>query len=181
MTLEQRGLDLTIQLYKFLKEIYPDINLNLIGIDIDPTLIQRAVDSNEFPNNISYINLDFMNKKSSESSLNHEKFDFVFCFSITMWIHLNNGDSGLVNFIKDICQIAELILIEPQPWKCYKTAVRRMKRSCNEEFPLFSQLKIRNNVDDYILDLIKQEGFHQIFETLNSEWGRKIILFHKKR
>lgn len=108
-----------------------------------------------------------------------DKFNIVFCFSTTMWIHLNNGDKGLKKFLRDASSICELLVIEPQPWKCYKTAVKRMKQN-NFTFPLFSELKIRENVENEIEQyLIVECNMTKIVESSRTKWDRKLLIFQK--
>jgi hypothetical protein len=46
------------------------------------------------------------------------RFSLVLVLSLTMWIHINHGDDGLVAFLERITQVADHIILEPQPWKC---------------------------------------------------------------
>lgn len=48
-------------------------------------------------------------------------------FSMTMWMHLHHGDEGLGTFLTRCCARTRCLLVEPQPWKCYKSAKRRLK------------------------------------------------------
>lgn len=152
-----------------------------MGIDIDPMLIQRA---NELTNqNIEYKCIDFMDKSKRDTVLNEflahynvTKFTVVFCFSITMWIHLNWGDDGLKLFLKEI-SLNKFIIIEPQPWKCYKTAVKRLKLA-NTEFPHFSNLTIRENIEEFIENyLINECRLKKVYESKRTKWGRKLLIF----
>lgn len=76
-------------------------------------------------------------------------FHFISLFSVTMWVHLNYGDSGLLRLFATVLNLLQRgdaahsandfaltgsILVEPQPWKCYKTAKKRCK-SNNLPFP----------------------------------------------
>lgn len=62
------------------------------------------------------------------------KFSIVFCFSVTMWIHLNHGDSGLYEFLRKIVALGKYLVLENQPWRCYRKAQRRMvKQSIKEK------------------------------------------------
>lgn len=104
-------------------------------------------------------------------------FSVCFCFSTTMWIHLNHGDDGLKNFLKYLTSICEILVIEPQPWKCYRNAVKRMKQQ-NFSFPNFNQLKIQQNVEDAIeVYILKECGLTKVFETDRTKWDRKIFVF----
>lgn len=109
---------------------------------------------------------------------NKNNFNVSFCLSVTMWIHLNHGDEGLQIFLKKICDLSEMIVVEPQPWKCYKSAVKRLK-GANSTFPCFEALKHRQNVETFIENIIENYNFHKIHETPASEWGRR-ILFYKR-
>ena len=46
---------------------------------------------------------------------NRLKFDVIFCFSVSMWIHLNHGDEGLSRFFQNVQKYCDqLFLFEPQ-------------------------------------------------------------------
>lgn len=96
-----------------------------------------------------------------------------------MWIHLNRGDAGLEDFLRVICDISDAVVIEPQPWKCYKTAVKRMKRQ-NEHFEQFNNIKIREDVDTYIEWFLTENGASKVYESPKTVWDRKIIIFKCK-
>lgn len=107
------------------------------------------------------------------------EFDIISCFSTTMWIHLNYGDDGLEKFLRRISGITKYLLLEPQEWKCYKSAVRRMVRLNREVFAI-KNLKIKN-----ILEFLKTFLENQCNMELHTcfgetSWGRKLYLFSKK-
>lgn len=174
--------DLTKALYLYLKSIYPNRDIHMLGIDIDSTLIERAKESNEYPN-IKFITCNIMNQnerlvlQNYLDSCIHTAFDVTFCFSVTMWIHLNNGDDGLLEFLKLLKSISKTIILEPQPWKCYRNAQRRIKKSGNS-FDLYETLKLKENVDS-VIEKILSEGSHQkTYESPNSSWNRKVLSFY---
>lgn len=153
-----------------------------MGIDIDPVLIERAKEKNSVEN-IEFFHLNFMDSQERINLLNEylqkhhiNKFNVCFCFSITMWIHLNHGDDGLRKFLETISEISDSIVIEPQPWKCYKSAVKRMKQ-CNKVFPHFTNLKLRNNIENDIENIIIKCGATKIYESPKTRWGRKLLVF----
>ncbi|KAJ9576959.1 hypothetical protein L9F63_006485 [Diploptera punctata] len=157
----------------------------LLGIDLDPTLVSRAVENNQYPNNVSYYCENYMSEGKNFistylTSYRRDIFDIIFCFSVTMWIHINHGDEGLRHFLKKMSKQTKMLVIEPQPWKCYRTAVRRLKRS-GEDFCQFPDLKIRNNVTVEIENILCNEcNFIKIKETENTEWGRKLQFFKRQ-
>lgn len=185
-------------LYEFLVQKKPEQNVIVFGIDIDGKLIERATQANKYPQNVFYKCCNIMecknvhdvagNADDSCHILNHLKsyektqFDVVCCFSITMWIHLNNGDNGLKLFLDLMSQFSEILIIEPQNWKCYQNAVRRMKRAGAENtFPLYRSLTIRNTVEMFIKDYLKNEKqLEMIFESDATKWKRTICLYRRK-
>jgi len=49
------------------------------------------------------------------------------CLSLTKWIHLNDGDDGLLRLFDKLngcLKIGGLLILEPQPWPSYKKAKR---------------------------------------------------------
>lgn len=158
----------------------------MIGIDIDPTLIERAEEKNEYKEKIIFKCLNFMNDEERLLMLqecperNEGLFDVIFCFSVTMWIHLNHGDDGLCKFLKEISDLGKMLVIEPQPWKCYRSAVKRLKR-CQKVFPYFQQLKIRENIEQFIEKfLLNTCHFVKVYESTQNKWGRKLVLFARR-
>lgn len=171
--------DLTEAFNKFLLE---NGNENrIIGIDIDPMLIERA--KAQYNNYLEFFCIDIMSTvgydfiKTFLNNLNLKKFQIVTCFSISMWIHLNHGDAGLITFLERVSELSELLVIEAQPWKCYRNAVKRMKKSENS-FPHFKNLKMRGNVvkdlENIIINKCKRIKIH---ETADTKWGRKTLFF----
>lgn len=159
---------------------------HMLGIDIDPVLIERAHGLNTHADRITFACLDFMSERNNEVFTQHlsqceGQFDVIFCFSVSMWIHLNHGDDGLRRFLQDISDMAKIIVIEPQPWKCYKSAVKRLKR-CHKTFPLFQNLTIREQVEQFIEDfLVTKCFFTKIHESLETKWGRKLLIFKQNQ
>ena len=136
-----------------------------------------------------------------------EKFSIVFAFSITMWVHINAGDEGLRQFLVKCCSLAEHLVIEPQPWKSYKSLHKRWKKLGQTPPPCYFSNNIRSTVEQdiqavidscsfelkevmqLILDrctlcfvlvplLIRYLEFKVIGET---KWGRKICWFSRKQ
>ncbi|XP_050310168.1 probable RNA methyltransferase CG11342 [Anthonomus grandis grandis] len=175
--------DLTASLYEYLSNLMHGEKVNILGIDIDPILIQRASEKNS-SDNVSFKCFDIMTEdkdfvQKELEVFNREKFDIVFCFSITMWIHLNHGDEGLKRFLKRVSSITNMLVIEPQPWKCYKTAVKRYKLSKNE-FPRFKELQFRETIETDIESIILlNSDLKKVEESERTEWGRKLLFFKK--
>ena len=100
------------------KELPCDIYM--LGIDLDEELIERAKKLKK-GDGLSFLSVDIMDgglqvpeleKYLQENLLT--KFSFTFLFSVTMWIHLNHGDNGLISLLKKITDLTNgSILIEP--------------------------------------------------------------------
>ncbi|XP_023019144.2 probable RNA methyltransferase CG11342 [Leptinotarsa decemlineata] len=171
---------LTEAIKEFLKEnIMEDISI--LAVDIDPLLITRAKENST--NDITFHCLDIMDISRRDDIINEylknkhiEKFSVVFCFSTTMWIHLNYGDGGLRSFLEYIAGIGEIVIVEPQPWKCYRSAVKRMKQA-NFTFPLFSSLKMRETIERDIEIILSLQSLEKITESERTKWERKLLIY----
>ncbi|VVD01819.1 unnamed protein product [Leptidea sinapis] len=170
--------ELTIELKSYLNILYPNSSIHVLAIDIDPILIERANCSN-IHNNIKFVQCNIMTKEGCETIIEYldnfkaNMFDITFCFSVTMWIHLNSGDERFIDFLKFLKTISRSIVIEPQPWKCYRNAQRRVKRA-GGDFELFNTLHIRQNVGSVIEEVLGSETHEKVYESSMSTWSRTI-------
>lgn len=175
--------NLTQILYTYLVQ-HTGKTVHILAIDIDSLLIERCIQHNQHKNNVKYECMNIMEYKHDNLSeylkrFNRNRFDAVFSLSLTMWIHLNNGDDGLKAFLEKISNLANLLIVEPQPWKCYTTAMKRMRRS-GKTFEKFKELKVRNDVEEWIQTTLVQNGFFRvIFETIPTQWDRKICFYER--
>ncbi|XP_052558878.1 RNA 5'-monophosphate methyltransferase [Tympanuchus pallidicinctus] len=160
-------------------------DLHLLCCDIDPVLIERAQQSSPFPNSISFANLDIMDSSSREpflsSYLRHfgrSTFDISFCMSVTMWIHLNHGDRGLVEFLAFLSSQCRYLLIEPQPWKCYRAAARRLRKLGRNDFDHFRSLAISGDMAERITQILTRDCTMELVCCFGStSWDRSLLLF----
>ncbi|KAF8582530.1 Bin3-domain-containing protein [Ramaria rubella] len=104
----------------------------------------------KFPHNVSFHTADWVsNGLPSDAQL----YDAVLAFSISKWIHLNNGDEGLLRFFRRVASVLQTggrFILEPQAWDTYAKAKRmdaRLKETAAslkirpEDFPgLLSEL-----------------------------------------
>ncbi|KAK9824349.1 hypothetical protein WJX72_009605 [[Myrmecia] bisecta] len=66
---------------------------------------------------------DFVAAEHSAQSV-----DTVLCLSVTKWVHLNRGDEGLRSLfqkVRDVLTPGGFFVLEPQPWRSYKQAMRK--------------------------------------------------------
>lgn len=187
--------ELSVALYRHLlglpeNEASPDQpvvakDLNLLCCDIDAALIERAQQCSPFPASIHYTTLDIMDAGARESSLSNflskfgrSTFDICFCMSVTMWIHLNHGDNGLVEFLSCLASLCEYLLIEPQPWKCYRAAARRLRKLGRNDFDHFRSLAISGDMAEKVTQILTRDGAMELVCCFGStSWDRSLLLF----
>lgn len=160
-------------------------DLNLLCCDIDPALIERAQQGSPFPASISFANLDIMDCSARGPFLSsylrrfgRSTFDIVFCMSVTMWIHLNHGDSGLMEFLAFLSSLCKYLLIEPQPWKCYRAAARRLRKLGRTDFDHFRSLAIKGDMAARITQILTRDCAMELVRCFGStSWDRSLLLF----
>lgn len=179
--------ELTTHLYRNLCASGTTI-VKVLGIDIDKTLVQRANEGNLFPEFIQYICLDITDDNGVRSLSKYlmdsgrKAFDITFCFSVTMWIHLNHGDSGLKQFLETVSGITNYLFLEAQPWKCYRNASRRMRRMNLDKFQDLHTLSMNANVVQNIDCVLQGKcGMHLIECFGQTHWQRKVTLYKNSR
>ena len=181
---------LTFQLYeRACKELQNvECMCYVLGIDIDETLIQQAnvrysSDSNIkfLPGNIASDNMSSV-LNNYLHSVGNSAFNLVTLFSITMWIHLHHGDHGLKRILELSSQLTNSsVLIEPQPWKCYKTAIKRVRKLDLPDFPYPpNQLTIKNIEKEIETLMIGSYAMTSKYVLGKEIWGRSLMLFCKR-
>ncbi|KAF7761700.1 hypothetical protein Agabi119p4_9692 [Agaricus bisporus var. burnettii] len=106
-------------------------------------------------------------------------YDIVLALSITKWIHLNQGDDGLVAFFRKIHTVLHKhghLILEPQPWESYAKA-RRMSEHLRATYQTL-QLRPSNfstTLNDIGFELVKTLG-----ETGEGGFRRSIDLYVKR-
>ena len=127
------------------------VAVEAVGVDVDGALIARA-NAREASSvrgvAVEYVAGDLSGEVpwralrawAAERRPAAPGFDLVCCFSTTMWIHLHGGDDGLAAFLRHavdlIAPCRGALLVEPQPWRCYRNARKRQRRrGVSEDFP----------------------------------------------
>ncbi|GBG32381.1 Pre-miRNA 5'-monophosphate methyltransferase [Hondaea fermentalgiana] len=100
------------------------------GVDIDADLIargQRMYSADE----VQLVADDVAAHDHEAQIVSTAKaYDLVTCFGVTMWVHLNYGDEGLLRLLRRLAHCTRgSLVIEPQLWKSYKNAKRRLRRA----------------------------------------------------
>ena len=155
----------------------------MLGVDLDPLLVERAANKFSQTDKLEFRHLDILGAGVTPqlekylASQDRTKFDLVSVFSVTMWVHINHGDEALEEMVRRLVGLARFVLVEPQPWKCYQTAARRMRKLGKEEFPALKHLKMRGpGVDLQIVQLFKDSGMELVQDFGESKWSRKLVL-----
>ncbi len=111
-----------------------------------------------------------------------EAFVVVSLFSITMWVHLNHGDGGLASLIARSAKWSSFgLVVEPQPWKCYKSAQKRVRRLNLSPFPYKLADLQAKDPDRAIFDIcLQREALFSCGWSLGrEEWGRALVMYFK--
>lgn len=84
----------------------------------------EATEAHKFPHNLSFRAADWVESSIPEDA---EGYDVIVAFSVSKWIHLSGGDSGLIKFFQrvfDALKPGGSFVLEPQPWDSYGKAKR---------------------------------------------------------
>lgn len=181
--------ELSVALYKHLvrEPAQADVNkVRLLGFDLDETLIKRAQQMNPLPSCISFVPLDITTDTHQlQDYLNQHgcsHFHLSLCLAVTMWVHLNHGDAGLLQLLSHLASISQHLLLEAQPWKCYRSAARRLRKLGRSDFDHFKTLKIRGDMAQHVKEQLERHCGMELLQSFGSTaWDRKLLLFRKRQ
>ncbi|XP_056293381.1 pre-miRNA 5'-monophosphate methyltransferase isoform X2 [Pseudoliparis swirei] len=183
--------ELSVAFYKHLvpapasREESDESRVHLLGLDLDETLVQRAQQNNPLPGNISFIPLDITKgaDRLREYLDRHgaSRFHLCLCLAVTMWVHLNHGDSGLLRLLSGLASVSQHLLLEAQPWKCYRSAARRLRKLGRSDFDHFKSLKVRGDVAEHAREHLERNCGMELVQSFGSTtWDRKLLLFRRR-
>ncbi|XP_026163919.1 pre-miRNA 5'-monophosphate methyltransferase isoform X1 [Mastacembelus armatus] len=183
--------ELSVALYKHLiqetvcEQQSNGSRVHLLGFDLDEALIQRAQQNNPLPSRISFIPLDITSDTDAlqDHLIQHgcSHFHLCLCLAVTMWVHLNHGDSGLLHLLSCLASISEHLLLEAQPWKCYRSAARRLRKLGRSDFDHFKTLKIRGDIAEHAREHLERHCGMKLIQSFGSTaWDRKLLLFKRR-
>lgn len=182
--------DLSIELLHLVQaELSGDVVCELVGADIDPSLIQLASTKYKDETVAQFHCVDFLDQHALDTFAmalrdrfgSQEAFSLVTIFSTTMWVHINHGTEGLAQFFRHACSLlvphTGTMLLEPQPSKCYKSAVKRCRKLGLPEPKFIHQIDVKT-VEDTVKDTLQSvKRFDKILQLGREDWERALILF----
>ncbi|XP_029948044.1 pre-miRNA 5'-monophosphate methyltransferase [Salarias fasciatus] len=179
--------ELSVAFYKHLvqEDQSEGRRVHLLGFDLDEALIQRAQQNNPLRGSIAFIPLDIT--KDTEQLQDYlrlhgcPRFHLCLCLAVTMWIHLNHGDAGLLRLLSRLASISQHLLLEAQPWKCYRSAARRLRKLGRSDFDHFKSLDIRGDVAGHAREHLERHCGMELIQSFGSTaWDRKLLLFRRR-
>jgi 7SK snRNA methylphosphate capping enzyme len=106
-----------------------------------------------FLERISFKKENFIEKEQPDIE-DLQKYDIIFCMSVSKWIHLNFGDKGITILFHKVYQMLKpggLFVFEPQLWKSYTKRddlTKKMKR-------VFKTIKLKpKEFHEYLLNTV---------------------------
>lgn len=113
-----------------------------------------------FPTNISFIEADWVRTHSaiadSANVTENSMYDLILCFSLNKWVHLNQGDEGLVRLLARLAsnlRTRGIVALEVQPWRSYSQA-RTLSRDLRRNH---ARLRLRPDDIGWIFSLLGLE------------------------
>jgi SAM-dependent methyltransferase len=188
--------DLSLEIYSRAKlELPINVQIYMIGIDIDVELITKAKSKVIDIEHCIFLQADVMSKeywsRLSEIQRNFsiERFNLLCLFSITMWLHVNYGNELFYQYLQQSSHITNSLLIEPQPWRCYRAAKKRCIKN-GVSLPKFLQegerRLVSRQMDEDIIQFVTTGGsdgcqMSAEYWCLGQEdWGRSLLIFHRE-
>ena len=130
-----------------------DDSTDRIGLFYGDNIRFEALDATNTPRFREVIK-NFLSSTTKDSAVVDRTFiktlrpavHLVTCFSTTMWVHVNRGDDGLHLFLGELANAADVALVvEPQPWRCYRSAAQRLRRQGKPPLAAFEHLAANNH------------------------------------
>lgn len=134
-----------------------------------------------FPSNVSFVKANYVLDNDDLLLTQQPEYDMILCLSVTKWVHLNWGDSGLKRLFKRAYRHLRpggMFLLEPQPWESY---VRRKKLTDTINRNYRSICLRPDQFSSYLVTEVGFTGFENLGAPKCSARGfqRPIYLFHK--
>jgi 2-polyprenyl-3-methyl-5-hydroxy-6-metoxy-1,4-benzoquinol methylase len=174
--------DLTIEIAKALQGALQQ-PVEFKGMDIDAELIDRAnikwSDEEGLTGSFESANIC----TDLDGKIDDNSVDLMTLLSTTMWIHVHAGDAGLKRVLEQLCRKSRrYLIIEPQPSKCYRNAMIRLRKMGRPELEVSSErLTWRPKLEEEIEKTFNSYSFYRVFGGKErTSWNRSIHLYEKR-
>lgn len=136
----------------------------------------------DFPANVTFVKGNYVLESDVLLQTQREEYDVVLCLSVTKWVHLNWGDTGLKRFFHRVYKHLRpggLFILEPQPWSSYNKRKKLTEAICKNYH------SIRLKPDQFSSFLTTEVGFSS-YELIGTSqnysrgFQRPISLYHKR-
>lgn len=178
--------DLTLAIFERARlEIPSEVRVFCAGVDIDPVLVERSRVKSESAghNDVQFMTCNVMVPEQLSATLvSYGTFDLVTLFSVTMWVHLNYGNSGLCGFLTSMSnKTSGALLVEPQDSKSYRTAAKRCRKLGIGAPHHKLDHGIVDAIGDHISAILTAQFGERVAKKLGNEdvWGRSLLLFQR--
>jgi 2-polyprenyl-3-methyl-5-hydroxy-6-metoxy-1,4-benzoquinol methylase len=185
------------------------IQVRTLGLELDPALVARAnarveTSSSNSDSVLSYAAVDCTDESLVAAAVaaflgpECTRFDLVTCWSTTMWVHVNHGDAVHAAFIERLARLSHRLVVEPQPWRCYRAAATRLRRQGRPELRCYEDVSNRSEklMEELTIRLICGTGKRESNQGQDGEvghghftckelsnaagsWKRKVLLFER--
>ncbi|XP_023659372.1 7SK snRNA methylphosphate capping enzyme [Paramormyrops kingsleyae] len=135
----------------------------------------------DFPANISFVRGNYVLDNDILLHAQKPEYDVILCLSVTKWVHLNWGDSGVQRLFHRVFRHLRpggLFILEPQPWGSYG----KRKKLTDAIFKNYHSIRFKP--DQFSTYLTSEVGFssYELIGTPKSSsrgFQRPIYLFRK--
>ena len=135
--------DLTVELLTLVQAELPvSVCCLAYGLDFDSVLLSAARERHAHVHNLQFFQVDVMAGENMKEFLmeleqEHISVSLVVCLRVSMWVHLNMGDEGLLRLLRLLGDAAchSALLLDPQKYSYYKKACSRNTKLGRPGFP----------------------------------------------
>lgn len=134
-----------------------------------------------FPSNVSFVKANYVLESDHLLVTQRPEYDVILCLSVTKWVHLNWGDSGLKRMFKRAYRHLRpggLFILEPQPWESYG----RRKKLTDNIYRNYRNISLKpEQFTSYLTSEVGFTSYEYLGAPKSSVKGfqRPIYLFHK--
>lgn len=140
-----------------------------------------SAQSGHFPSNVSFVKANYVLESDHLLVTQRPEYDIILCLSVTKWVHLNWGDTGLKRMFKRVYRHLRpggFLILEPQPWESYG----RRKKLTDNIYRNYRNISLKpEQFTSYLTSEVGFTSYEYLGAPKSSVKGfqRPIYLFHK--